>query len=133
MYSFTFFKQNVCTVNVHEMFYKFNPASQGVIGNCSHGLLWQREPRSFHDNRREGLYEPMRQREPRSFHDNRREGLFEPLRQREPRSFHDSRREGLYEPMRQREPRSFHDNRREGLFPTFWPFSLETPSLSMYM
>jgi hypothetical protein len=23
--SFTFFKQNVCTVNVHEMYYKFNP------------------------------------------------------------------------------------------------------------
>jgi hypothetical protein len=35
MCSFKFFNQNVCTVNVHEMYYKFNPGS-----SPSNSMLW---------------------------------------------------------------------------------------------
>jgi hypothetical protein len=40
MYSFKLFKQNVCTVNVHEMYYKFNPGpSPGVIFDWAVGRM----------------------------------------------------------------------------------------------
>jgi hypothetical protein len=33
MCSFKFFNQNVCTVNVHEMYYKFNPGPSPELTN----------------------------------------------------------------------------------------------------
>jgi hypothetical protein len=37
MCSFKLFNQNVCTVNVHEMYYKFNP---GPSPNCTKERDW---------------------------------------------------------------------------------------------
>jgi hypothetical protein len=37
MCNFKFFKQNVCTVNVHEMYYKFNPGPSPVSPSIANG------------------------------------------------------------------------------------------------
>jgi hypothetical protein len=47
MCSFKFFNQNVCTVNVHEMYYKFNPGPSPQVSSPSNPDLWRKGPNAF--------------------------------------------------------------------------------------
>jgi hypothetical protein len=56
MCSFTFFKQNVCTVNVHEMYYKFNPGPSPAEENTQHLINLQLFPQNSDEPQRNKQY-----------------------------------------------------------------------------